>query len=195
MSEFRFRPERYGECIDELPRYAELQEATAEATVGLHVGEILELGTGTGETARRVLALHPEARLTGIDESPPMLEEARRALPPEQLRELRVGRLQDSLPGGPFDLVLSALAVHHLTSAEKRDLFRRVAEALAPGGRFVLADVVVPEHTEDTVTPLEEGYDLPDPVDDQLTWLREVGLQPEVTWSWKDLAVLAAKRP
>jgi tRNA (cmo5U34)-methyltransferase len=191
----RFTPDEYPACISELPRYEELQEATAAATGGLEVREILELGTGTGETARRVLAQHPHARLTGLDESAPMLEQAREALPPRQVRELRVGRLQDRLPDGRFELVLSTLAIHHLRPAEKRDLFRRVAEILEPGGRFVLADVVVPERAEDAITPLEEGYDLPDRLESQLAWLREAGLQPQVTWSWKDVAVVAATRP
>jgi tRNA (cmo5U34)-methyltransferase len=195
MDEVRFTPEKYPECVSELPRYAELQEATAAATVGPDVREVLELGTGTGETARRVLALHPDARLTGVDESPPMLAEAGRTLPPEQVRELRVGRLQDPLPSGPFELVVSALAIHHLPAAEKRDLFRRVADVLRRGGRFVLSDVVLPERPEDAITPLEEGYDRPDRLDDQLAWLREAGLDPKVTWSWKDVAVVAATRP
>ena len=195
MDEVRFTPEKYPECVSELPRYAELQEATAAASVGPEVREVLELGIGTGETARRVFALHPHARLIGIDESPPMLAEARRTLPAERVRELRVGRLQDPLPSGPFELVVSALAIHHLPTAEKRDLFRRVADVLTRGGRFVLADVVVPERPEDAITPLEEGYDLPDRLDDQLAGLREAGLDPEVTWSWKDLAVVAATRP
>jgi cyclopropane fatty-acyl-phospholipid synthase-like methyltransferase len=56
---------------------------------------------------------------------------------------LRVGRLEDPLPGGPFDLVVSALAVHHLRAPGKADLFRRIAEQLTPGGRFVMGDVVV----------------------------------------------------
>src|SRR6058998_635493 len=150
--------------MGELPRYEELQDATAAATAGpgFDSREILELGTGTGETARRVLALHPQARLTGIDESPPMLERARALLP---AASLVVARLQDPLPPYPFDLVVSALVIHHLTPAEKRDLFARVAASLCPGGRFVLADVVVPEDPADVVTPIEEGYDLPDRLD------------------------------
>ena len=195
MSQFHFTPETYSECISDLPRYEELQEATAAATAGPEVREILELGTGTGETARRVLALHPHARLTGLDESAPMLERARDALPPEQVRELRVARLQDPLPDGPFDLVLSALAIHHLRADEKRELFCRVAHVLEHGGRFVLSDVVVPERPEDAITSLEEGYDLPDRLEDQFEWLRQAGLQPRVTWSWKDVAVVAATRP
>jgi tRNA (cmo5U34)-methyltransferase len=176
----------------EVPAYETLQERTAAATRGAGVREILELGVGTGETARRVLELHPDARLTGIDESPRMLERARVSLPASA--ELRVGRLQDPLPAGPFDLLVSALAVHHLAPAEKRDLFARVVAVLRSGGLFVLADVVVPEHPEDVVTPIEAGYDLPDGLEDQLAWLREAGLVPEVVWAVGDLAVVRATR-
>ncbi len=47
--------------------------------------------------------------------------------------DLRVARLQDPLPAGPFDLVFSALAVHHLDPTEKATLFREVAARLQPG--------------------------------------------------------------
>ena len=176
----------------EIPGYEELEEAVAAATAGLGLETVLELGTGTGETARRVLERHPGAHLTGIDASPEMLEEARRHLPSGGLR---VSRLEDPLPEGPFDLVVSTLAVHHLDAAGKADLFERVAAVLAPGGRFVLADVVVPERPEDAVIPCTPGYDLPDPVPDQLEWLREAGLEPRVAWERRDLAVLVATRP
>ncbi|MGZ4396025.1 MAG: class I SAM-dependent methyltransferase [Gaiellaceae bacterium] len=192
MGQYHFTPERYLKLMaTEVPDYETLQEQAA-ASVGM-AGEILELGIGTGETARRVLGHNPDARLTGIDESPPMLEQARLSLPASA--DLRVGRLQDALPAGPFDAVVSALAVHHLTPEEKRDLFARVAAVLRPGGLFVLADVVVPERPEDVVTPIEEGYDLPDRLDDQLGWLREAGFEPEVAWAVRDLAVVRATRP
>jgi tRNA (cmo5U34)-methyltransferase len=192
MGQFHFTPDEYLETIHEaVPRYAELQDRTAEATRRVAAREILELGVGTGETARHVLAIHPRARLVAVDESPPMLARAREALPDALLV---VGRLQDPLPPQRFDLVVSALAVHHLTRAEKRDLFRRIAAVIGVGGLFVLADVVVPERAEDVTTPIEAGYDLPDPLDDQMLWLREAGFDPEVVWAEHDLAVVAATR-
>jgi tRNA (cmo5U34)-methyltransferase len=192
MSEFEFMPEGYLESmLAEVPGYLELQEETVRATGGLRAMRILELGTGTGETARRVLAHHPDAHLVGIDSSRAMLEEAARALPDA---DLRLSRLQDPLPEGPFDLVFSALAVHHLDPAGKADLFRRVAAVLAPGGSFVLADVVVPERPEDAVIDCTPGFDLPDPVPDQLEWLEAAGLDPQVAWSRRDLAVIVATR-
>jgi SAM-dependent methyltransferase len=80
---------------------------------------VLELGVGTGETARRVLDLHADALLTGIDSSAEMLERARSVLPAERVEALAVSRLEDELPAGPFDLVVSALVVHHLDAAGK----------------------------------------------------------------------------
>ena len=187
MSQYHWTPERYLELMhDEVPAYERLQDETARATRGLEAARILELGIGTGETARRVVAEHPGARLVGVDSSEAMLAE----VPTELGAELVVADLADPLPEGPFDLVVSALAVHHLQSEGKAGLFRRVAAALRPGGRFVLADVVVPERPEDAVTPLSEGYDFPDRTDELLAWLREAGFEARVAWACGDLAVI-----
>src|SRR5919206_4052560 len=193
MGEFEFKPEGYVESmLEEVHDYVELQRETARATAGLRAERILELGIGTGETTRRVLELHPRAHLTAIDSSAAMLARAREAFP---TADLRVARLEDLLPEGPFDLVVSTLAVHHLDAPGKADLFRRVAAALAPGGRFVLADVVVPGRPEDAVIECTPGFDLPDSVPDQLGWLEAAGLEPRVTWARRDLAVVIATRP
>jgi len=187
MGQFHFDPEHYLALMhEEVPRYDELQQETARATVETRATTLLELGTGTGETARRVLALHPSARLTGIDESERMLAAA--DLPGA---ELRVARLEDPLPAGPFDLVFSCLAVHHLDAAGKRDLFARIAEV---SDRFVLGDVVVPEDPADAVTPLTPTFDLPDRLEDQLRWLADAGFDAAATWVRGDLAVVTARR-
>jgi tRNA (cmo5U34)-methyltransferase len=187
VSELHFDPDTYlPEIREDIPVFDELQEQTARATEGVDARAILELGVGTGITARRVLALHPGATLVGIDESEAMLAAA------DLDADLRIARLQDPLPPGPFDLAVSCLAIHHLESDEKRDLFRRVAGVLEPRGRFVLADVFVPEREEDAVTPKTPGFDRPDPLTDQLKWLNEAGFDAETTWTWKDVAVVKA---
>ncbi|HKI91316.1 MAG TPA: class I SAM-dependent methyltransferase, partial [Gaiellaceae bacterium] len=142
MSGFEWDPDTYLDLMrDEIPGYGELQDAVAAATQGVEARDVLELGTGTGETALRVLAVHPGVRWVGIDASEAMLSRARGRLPEA---DLRLARLEEPLPDGPFDLVVSTLAVHHLDGAGKRALFASVAAALRPGGRFVLGDLVVP---------------------------------------------------
>jgi tRNA (cmo5U34)-methyltransferase len=110
-------------------------------------------------------------------------------------RSFLVQRLEEPLPEGPFDLVVSALAVHHLDAAEKRDLFMRVRQILTPRGRFVLADLVVPARDEDVVTTATPEFDQPDTLPDILTWLTDAGFETVVVWSWKDLAVVRADLP
>jgi tRNA (cmo5U34)-methyltransferase len=146
---------------------------------------------GTGETARRLLARHPDASLVGVDASAAMLSAAREALPAGRV-ELRLGRLEDPLPPGPFDLIASALAVHHLSDGSKAALFGRVRAALGTAGRFVLADVVVPEDPAGAVVSLTPGFDRPSGVAEQLAWMRAAGFDPTVTWRRRDLAVIVA---
>jgi tRNA (cmo5U34)-methyltransferase len=177
----------------DIPAYDELQDELVRVS-GSGARRVLELGTGTGETARRLLERHRGAELVGIDESSGMLEVARSRLPRAQV-SLHVARLQDRLPDGPFDLVASALCVHHLLAEEKRDLFARVFGVLAHGGRFVLADVVdsaQPGHASTTLTP---GYDHPSTLADQLQWLADSGFEARATWADADLAIVVAERP
>jgi tRNA (cmo5U34)-methyltransferase len=191
--QFHFDPASYLETIRaEVPAYDELQDAVAEATAGIHAERVLELGVGTGQTSRRVLDLHPDAELVGIDESAEMLAAASADV---TAADLRVSRLEDPLPEGSFDLVVSALAVHHLDRAGKADLFARVADRLRPGGRFVLGDVVVPDDPVDVVTPIDGVYDQPSTIDDQVRWLAAAGLDPQVVWARQDLAVIVADSP
>ena len=186
--QFHFDPATYLDMIrEEVPAYDDLQDAVAAATAGVRVTRVLELGVGTGETSRRVLDLHPAAALIGIDESAEMLASAAAKVP---AADLRVRRLEDPLPEGTFDLVVSALAVHHLDGAGKADLFARVAELLRPDGRFVLGDVVVPEDPADVVTPIDGVYDQPSTVAEQLDWLGAAGLPARVVWKRQDLAVI-----
>jgi tRNA (cmo5U34)-methyltransferase len=190
VGEWEWNPETYlAEMAAEIPGYEELQDAVAAATAGIDAARVLELGTGTGETATRVLALHPAARWVGIDASEAMLGRARERLPGA---DLRLQRLEDELPSGPFDLVVSALAVHHLDGAGKRELFARVAGVLRPGGVFVLGDVVVPADGQAGSIEIDWVMDLPDSVEDQLAWLRDAGFEAEATSVRVDLAVLRA---
>jgi tRNA threonylcarbamoyl adenosine modification protein (Sua5/YciO/YrdC/YwlC family) len=191
--QYHFDADSYAEEIrEDLPFYDALQDELAGAT-GSGARRILELGTGTGETARRLLARHPDAVLVGIDENERMLAVAGEALPGDRV-DLRAGRIEDTLPDGPFDVVASALCVHHLSGLAKADLFRRVRDVLAPGGLFVMGDVVVPDDPSLATTPLTPGYDSPSPLAVQVRWLDEAGFEPRVVWEEGDLAVVAARR-
>lgn len=102
---------------------------------------ILDLGAGTGILSAALAERVPAARLTLLDASPAMLERAALRLAQQQ-PALLVQSLDAALPTGPFDAVVSALAIHHLEDAAKRDLYRRILAVLAPGGLFLNAEQV-----------------------------------------------------
>ena len=169
-------PETYlDEIRAEVPRYDELQEATIEA-IPFPPGRVLELGVGTGETTRRLLERYPDAEATGLDAQPEMVFKAR-----ELGIEVRLARMEDPLPDGPWDLVVSVLTVHHLDDDGKRDLFRRVREQARA---MVMGDVVI---ADPQVTPLEAGVDLPSRAEDMVEWC-----SGELVWQADDLAVIRA---
>jgi tRNA (cmo5U34)-methyltransferase len=169
-------PETYlAEIRAEVPRYDELQQATIGA-IPFAPRRVLALGVGTGETTRRLLERYPDAEVTGLDAQPEMVFRAR-----ELGIEVRLARMEDPLPDGPWDLVLSVLSVHHLDDEQKRDLFRRVREQ---SRAMVMGDVVV---ADPQVTLLEPGVDLPSRPDDLIEWC-----SGELVWSADDLAVIRA---
>lgn len=162
----------------DVPRYEDLQRAAIEA-IPFAPKRVLELGFGTAETTERIWAAFPEARITGIDSSPAMVFKAREL----GWEEMRLGRIEDPLPDGPWDLVISVLTIHHLDGAGKLDLFRRVREQ---SRALVFGDVVeVP--AERRVATLTEGLDMPSPAADQAEWCGG-----EVVWEADDLAVIRA---
>jgi trans-aconitate methyltransferase len=177
--QFHFTPETYAEMIRaDVPRYDELQRRTLEA-IPFEPERILELGFGTAETTQRLLDRFPATRISGLDSSPEMVFKARRL----GWDEMRLGRMEDPLPDGPWDLVIGVLSVHHLDSAGKRDLFRRVREE---SRSLVIGDVVAVEPGR-RVASLTEGFDFPSTAAEQAAWCGG-----EVVWEADDLAVVRA---
>jgi len=174
--EFHWDPDTYLDWVrGEVHRYDELQEATIAAIPGTPE-RVLELGIGTGETARKLLARFPDAKVTGLDSSTEMAFRAR-----ELGIDVRLARMEDPLPDGPWDLVIGVLSVHHLRDPEKRELFRRVREQ---SRAVVIGDVVaVPE----PIAPVNPDLDFPAPAADLVEWC-----DGEVVWSVGDLAVVRA---
>jgi tRNA (cmo5U34)-methyltransferase len=177
---------------------------------------VLDLGAGTGLLSAAVLDAFPGVRLDLLDGSEPMLREARERLG-AATGEVHVADMAGELPSGPYDAVVSALAIHHLQHADKRALFRHVGDRLRPGGVFVNAEQVA--GPTDALTQVYERmwardctalgaseaeldgarermrHDRCADVETQLGWLREAGFAPVdcVYKSWR-FAVMAGFR-
>ena len=108
----------------------------------------LDLGCGTGTLAIRAALRAPASNVTGVDGDPDVLALARaKAARSGATIQFDHGRV-DGLPYGPdsFDLVVSSLVFHHLSTDCKRRTLSEVSRVLRPGGRFVLADWDAPQN-------------------------------------------------
>jgi tRNA (cmo5U34)-methyltransferase len=134
MGQFDWTPDEYlGRIRAKIPRYDELQEQ-AVAAIPFPPKRVLELGMGTGETTRRLLEAHPDAWVIGLDASPDMVFRAR-----QTYDDVQLARMEDPLPDGPWDLVISVLSANDLSDEQKQALVRRVrdhARSLVIGDAF-----------------------------------------------------------
>ncbi|NMB77610.1 MAG: class I SAM-dependent methyltransferase [Methanomicrobiales archaeon] len=102
--------------------------------------EILDVGAGTGLLSAYVLEKFPDARLTLMDISEKMLDMARQRFAARPETKYTICDYSRTELGGPYDIICSALSIHHLVTEDKRQLFHRIHAALRPGGMFVNAD-------------------------------------------------------
>lgn len=102
--------------------------------------DILDIGAGTGLLSALVLEKFPGASLTLLDISENMLAVARQRFSHLDTVRYMVRDYSRSPLGGPYDLVFSALSIHHLSSDDKQKLFHVIFAALKPGGMFINAD-------------------------------------------------------
>jgi tRNA (cmo5U34)-methyltransferase len=162
MGQSDWTPDEYLERIrSKVPRYDELQERAVTA-IPFPPQRVLELGMGTGETTRRLIEAYPEAWVVGLDVSPDMVFRAR-----QTYDDVQLARMEDPLPDGPWDLVISVLSVNDLTDDQKQSLFRRVKDH---SQSLVIGDTFENDELENLVE-----------------WC-----QGEITWQADNLAVVRA---
>jgi tRNA (cmo5U34)-methyltransferase len=162
MDRFDWTPEVYLERIRaQIPRYDELQEQ-AIAAIPFPPERVLELGMGTGETTCRLIEAFPDAWVVGLDSSPDMVFRAR-----QTYDDVQLARMEDPLPDGPWDLVISVLSAGDLPDDQLKALCRRVKDH---SRSLVIGDVFEPQKLE-TLTDWSAG---------------------EITWQADDLTVVRA---
>ena len=101
----------------------------------LPVGDVLDAACGTGRWAAHLAARGHN--VTGVDQSPAMLERARTKLPHARFLLGELTRLP--LPDTAVDAAVCALALVHV--ADLDTAISEIARVVRPGGRVVVSDV------------------------------------------------------
>ncbi len=201
-----------------VPHYESMIDRVAEALrhVEASAPVLVDMGVGTGALAARCLEVRPEARVVGVDADAEMLRLAADRLSGHADVELVESDFLE-FPVPACDAVVACLAFHHVpTPGEKRQLYRRCADALRPGGfllsgdRFTARDPALRDaereawlaHLERTYTPAESrdhlaawaDEDTYFPLLDEMAWLQAAGLEPDVLWRDDGFAVVVGRK-
>jgi tRNA (cmo5U34)-methyltransferase len=207
------KPGEYDRLIATLiPHYSELIDAAASAvdTVARNTPAVVDLGTGSGTLAQRILKVRPKARLIGIDSDASMLATASRRLR---------GNIQiieenfEQIPIPRCDVVSASFSLHHIpTGQRKAALYKRCFQSLRPGGMFVSADcflassaVLRKRHRQAWLDHLQRKHtkkkaehflrtwakeDVYFTLDREIELLKDAGFGVEVTWRNDSFAVI-----
>ena len=197
--------ERYLDRADEFPRRREGERALLER-MPRDARRVLDLGTGDGRLLALLRTDRPQMSGVGLDFSELMLEAARKRFADDERVELVKHDLAEPLPAlGPFDAVVSGMAIHHLEHERKRSLYREVFDLLQPGGVFAnFEHVASPTHRLHLAffEAIREPLEHEDPsdrlldVETQLRWLREIGFDDvDCHWKWLEMALLGGVKP
>jgi tRNA (cmo5U34)-methyltransferase len=170
----------------------------------------MNLGAGPGNLDEVLLEHYPKAEAVLVDGSMAMLAEARKRL---ERFEGRVEFVQANLATadwtgaveGPFDAVVSSIAIHNLRDAKRiRELYGEINRLTGHGGVFLNLEYVrmsrpafrslAVKASQDAEANLMGGHGgagAPGTVEEQLGWLREAGFaMAECAWREFGVALL-----
>lgn len=174
--------------------------------------QILDLGCGTGLEFPYLLEAAPKAMITGMDISEEMMREGARAHEAfkERIQWKSGSYLTEPLGEAAYEIILSSMTMHHFFIHEKRRIYRRIYDAVKPGGKYIEGDYMVSPEVEVSALAyyfeqskgLEQAelgkfhLDIPFTVEKQVMLLKSVGFDPvRVIYRTNNNAIVVAKKP
>jgi tRNA (cmo5U34)-methyltransferase len=181
------------------------------------VFSVLDLGAGTGLVTALVLNAFPKARATLVDVSEKMLEKAKKRFNQKTDIDFHTMDYATTALPGDFNIVVSAMSIHHLENEDKQVLFKKIFNGLLPGGWFIHAELVLGrsrfteniyqqnwrDHlaqtglSEQDLSVISErmSYDKPAVLRDQLDWLASAGfVDVDCFYKYYNFAVYAGRK-
>ena len=154
--------------------------------------KLLDLGCGTGLELDCIYSRFPDLQVTGVDLSAQMLKKLQQKHGDKGIQLI----LQDYFLFEPeedcFDVVITFQTLHHFTAEKKRSVFRKIYNALKPGGLYLECDYIASSQEIEELTYAESlrrrardgiskdtfvHFDTPRTLEHELTAIGSVGFQ------------------
>jgi tRNA (cmo5U34)-methyltransferase len=218
----RYTTDKYDrDIVNSVPFHHELHDRIAGFIQNKYDQEkpysVLDLGVGTGITAKLVRDLLPNAEIDAVDFSKQMLDGARKKLGKKNVRSI-LGDYTKLKLEKRYDLVVSVISIHHQNNRDKQRLFRKIFSWLNHEGIFIFGDLVtykkpldvvlnnalhyhhLVEHSTDQKTLAEWAHHQmflndPAPIEDQIDWLKKTGFTVKKEFlKWNTALLICKKR-
>lgn len=107
--------------------------------------KVLDLGGGTGIMTQFLIEKYPKAQVEIIDLADNMLDIAREKFKDNPNISFRNEDYLKADFDGKYDIIISALSIHHLTKEQKKQIYEKYINLLNDDGIFVNADLFLDE--------------------------------------------------
>jgi tRNA (cmo5U34)-methyltransferase len=219
---FENEAEQFDEIILRLiPYYSQMVNILVDAIPFDKSAKIkaIDLGCGTGTIANMIKETFPNSSITCIDFASSMIEMAKQKMNKYTGISYEVADFQNYEFTENYDVVVSSLALHHLTTDEhKQTFFGKVFKCLNSGGVFYNADLILAsssflhelyikkwkEYMKKSVPQDEienkwmvtyKNEDSPSILVAQLDWLKGIGFsEVDVIWKYFNFAVYGGRK-
>ncbi|MCY3972354.1 MAG: methyltransferase domain-containing protein [Acidobacteria bacterium] len=200
-----------------IPGYEQMLRTAARELAPVSRGLVVDLGAGTGALAEAILESSQAVTVELVDVDAEMLAQARARLARFGSRaRFTEASFLEPLPR--CDGVAASLALHHIPELDaKRALYRRIHDALEPGGVFVNADATMPSepaardatwrgwadhlvsHGIDEQRAFQHFDEWSEedtyfPLEDELAALAAAGFETECVWREVGIAVVVGRK-
>lgn len=161
---------------------------------------VLDLGCGTGLELEYYFKFNPTAKITGIDLSEDMLAALKQKFSGKAITAIHGSYFDIPFEKNRYDAAVSVESLHHFTKEEKTSLYKKVLQALAADGFFILTDYFARTEEEENFFRREllrlkaaQGiidnalyhYDTPLTAEHEMQILREAGFScAEISAQW-----------
>src|SRR3990170_2056503 len=110
--------------------------------------KIMDVGCGSGTLLIEAKTRYPNSDFLGIDPDKKILQLAEKKLEQAGVKARLVQGFAQELPFPPasFDLVISTLIFHHMSTPVKKEAVKEIYRILKDMGRFLLADFGQPDN-------------------------------------------------
>lgn len=161
---------------------------------------VLDLGCGTGLELEYYFKFNPTAKITSIDLSEDMLAALKQKFSGKAITAIHGSYFDIPFEKDRYDAAVSVESLHHFTKEEKTSLYKKVLQALAADGFFILTDYFARTEEEENFFRREllrlkaaQGiidnalyhYDTPLTAEHEMQILREAGFScAEISAQW-----------